>query len=293
MMNYEKLVIFPKVIVYKKILENVSDIFETVKHTESYTEKKHMFSPWKEWNANWSGMSTQIDGARDLVINSNDSDAVMQNKFFKNIYNVFDFVVKDFFSDYKEDKDWPTYLDLSNNQRLSQAGISLLKYGEPQDHQTLHDLAMNYHTDTNSFDIDSPGYKLAITVTMYLNDDYEGGEISFYDEKENRVYNYKPKAGDVTVFPSSSPYFHGVLPFNGSFRYLLRMFITYKVDASENWNNGLKLHGSKKWEDMEKKRLTQDYEDGKNIIYLKYNENDPDHPKFKTIYLDKDPVWVS
>jgi molybdopterin converting factor small subunit len=65
---------------------------------------------------------------------------------------------------------------------------------------------------------------------MYLNDDYEGGEIefrlfdglyhemktedsNFIDLKNNKTiegFNYKPKAGDIVIFPSDIPYYHGI-----------------------------------------------------------------------------------
>jgi hypothetical protein len=49
-----------------------------------------------------------------------------------------------------------------------------------------------------------PTYVATISVVVYLNDDYEGGELWFprFDLK------YKPKAGDVVVFPSTYIYEH-------------------------------------------------------------------------------------
>jgi hypothetical protein len=69
---------------------------------------------------------------------------------------------------------------------------------------------------------------LRYSLVMYLNDDYEGGEISFKmsDYEDNDMleiidFNYetaknknqidfgvKPSAGSVIIFPSSAPYYH-------------------------------------------------------------------------------------
>lgn len=294
-MNYNKKVIFPKVVVYKNLLKDVQEIFEIIQESESFTKKVHMFSPWEEWNANWAGMSSQINGARKASFLEIDDNAEKQKKFLNNVYEAFDFVVKDFFDDYGKDTDWPYYikdLDVFNSELWSEAGISLLKYGKPLPPQTVSDMAMNYHTDTNQSDLESPGDKLAVTVTMYLNDNYDNGEISFYNSIDNKVYNYKPQAGDVTVFPSAAPYFHGVLPFEGSFRYLLRMFMKYKVNASDEWIKKLNQYGEDEFNKIEKERLQKSYLNGDHLIYINYDKNNPPHPKFKTIYVTEPPVWI-
>lgn len=43
-----------------------------------------------------------------------------------------------------------------------------------------------------------------ISTVMYLNDDYEGGELLF----KNQNAEYKPKKGDVIYFPSTWSYIH-------------------------------------------------------------------------------------
>jgi hypothetical protein len=69
---------------------------------------------------------------------------------------------------------------------------------------------------------------LRYSLVMYLNDDYEGGEISFkmseyedhnmleitdldYEVAKNKSqidFGVKPSAGSVIIFPSSAPYYH-------------------------------------------------------------------------------------
>jgi predicted 2-oxoglutarate/Fe(II)-dependent dioxygenase YbiX len=49
-----------------------------------------------------------------------------------------------------------------------------------------------------------PTYVTTVSIVVYLNDDYEGGEIWFprFD------LTHKPKAGDIVVFPSTYIYEH-------------------------------------------------------------------------------------
>lgn len=78
------------------------------------------------------------------------------------------------------------------------------------------------------FDQQEGDERLKVSFVMYLNDDYEGGEISFtiaspggilkearppadfdYAKKdENYTFAIKPKAGSIIVFPPSPPYHH-------------------------------------------------------------------------------------
>lgn len=58
------------------------------------------------------------------------------------------------------------------------------------------------------------GHPLAhMTSLIYLNDDYDGGEIFFPEQNTS----YKPNAGSLVIFPGN--YFHGVLECTGNFRH--------------------------------------------------------------------------
>lgn len=56
-----------------------------------------------------------------------------------------------------------------------------------------------------------------LSVLLYLNDDYEGGEIEF----KHSGIKFKPKAGSVLFFPSNFLYVHEVYPVTKGPRYAL------------------------------------------------------------------------
>lgn len=78
------------------------------------------------------------------------------------------------------------------------------------------------------FDQQEGDERLKVSFVMYLNDDYEGGEISFTiaspdgilkqaspesdfakaEKNKNYTFAVKPKAGSIIVFPPSPPYHH-------------------------------------------------------------------------------------
>lgn len=63
---------------------------------------------------------------------------------------------------------------------------------------------------------DGPHYSCRVSAVIYINDDYEGGDIQF-PRLDN--YTYKPKAGDIAVFPSNFVYEHASLEMKGGVKY--------------------------------------------------------------------------
>lgn len=66
------------------------------------------------------------------------------------------------------------------------------------------------------FDGQDGNKDLAFSLVAYVNDDYEGGEISF----PNHNITIKPKAGSLIMFPSQEPYIHEVKPIISGTRYM-------------------------------------------------------------------------
>lgn len=61
-----------------------------------------------------------------------------------------------------------------------------------------------------------PAYNCTVSAVVYINDDYEGGDLKF-PRLDNIVY--KPKAGDIAVFPSNYIYEHASLPMESGTKY--------------------------------------------------------------------------
>ncbi len=61
----------------------------------------------------------------------------------------------------------------------------------------------------------------SISVLIYLNDDYEGGEIEFVNFNEK----IKPKAGTVILFPSNYAYRHIAHPVVSGTKYVITTFL--------------------------------------------------------------------
>lgn len=74
--------------------------------------------------------------------------------------------------------------------------FNFVKYSSPGQHFRIH-------ADHG------PAYNCTVSAVIYLNDNYEGGELKF-PRLDNLVY--KPKAGDIALFPSNYIYEHSSEP---------------------------------------------------------------------------------
>lgn len=90
----------------------------------------------------------------------------------------------------------------ANNIKSREKTIHLLKYGV-SGHLPAHQ--------------DQGISSRVLSSVMYLNDDYEGGEIEFV----NSEVKIKPKAGSIIFFPSNFLYVHEVHPITSGFRYAM------------------------------------------------------------------------
>jgi hypothetical protein len=182
-----------KVYYYTNVIEDPAKLVEAI--------DKDNKDPWGEWMA-CSGQH-YVYGT-DKTIYTPETNDEKNNYIYNTIKEAFDVVAKDYavaqgITD--EPKLFPMYP---------------IKRYEPGTFMGAH------------FDQQEGDERLKVSFVMYLNDDYEGGEISFtisspdgilqqagptpdFAEAErtgNYTFAVKPKAGSIIVFPPSPPYHH-------------------------------------------------------------------------------------
>ena len=123
---------------------------------------------------------------------------------------------------------------------------------------------MMHHTDFQREMEYAPGNKFAVTAVFYLNDNYEGGEVEyrFVDGKDlkNIVadYSYKPSAGDIAVFLSGHPHYHGVKAVTKGEKYIIRTYWRYFQDAHPRWTELKEKYGEEVCTQMQKDKHKYD-----------------------------------
>lgn len=118
---------------------------------------------------------------------------------------------------------------------------------------------MCYHTDFQEERREDPGLKFGTTALFYLNDNYDGGEISIIelsDNKEDLIsrIEYKPGAGDLVVFPSGHPFYHSPMIARNGIKYLIRTYWKYEYEGSEAWHLEKSQHTEDEWKEVLRQR---------------------------------------
>lgn len=234
-----------KVEIYKNLLPEASEFAKYLKQSESENSGKYFLKKWDQWS---------IFGTYTQEKNDNDNDYEYGEQYDKEKY-----ICNSISEAYAKAIDH--YIKKYNIVLPDGAGLmssSFSKYDtSPPD---IDDgLAMAYHTDYVEIEKDMPGPKFFLTCTTYLNDDYDGGDIIFYIDGDDRVYPYKPKAGDICVFPSGDSYFHAVKAITSGEKFFVRNFIYYIYDGSKSWLEDQKRYGAYRWSKMEEARIEKDY----------------------------------
>jgi len=226
---FEKLRVAPQIVVYKNLLKNSDELIALI---EDKDKKNSLWPNWEPWYDQGENIN-QLFSRSEFEPADNPEKAML-----KYISEVYDFIQKDYMDEYSGDKGvWPDYISQWSKvyDKLDPIHINIYKYSDEHfSKKNKKGLMLEYHVDEMPEVNESPWHQIA-TITFYLNDNYEGGEICFYSEAENKAYKYKPKKGDVTVFPSGAPFYHAVENFSGADRYFMRIFIPYSTEGDKEF----------------------------------------------------------
>ena len=216
-MNRE--VLEEKVYYYPDGVKNFAQLMNTIDEVDKI-ESKNGSSLWLDWTASDDkefiyGVTKSFD--LNQIKNLEEPLKSKMVFIYETIMSSFDDVCRDYalaMGDLDEPRLFPVF-----NIKKYQAGIG-----------------MGSHYDQLDGD-----KTLRYSLVMYLNDDFEGGEISFllspyedvnsvpspsldYDvavANNESLFGIKPKAGSIIIFPSSAPYYHTAHIVKTGFKYMV------------------------------------------------------------------------
>jgi len=252
MSKLEYVEIYPKVDVYRNVLKNPEQMYNVMNESEKTSEGKYFLKTWDPW-AHF-GTYTQKKDIREITPEQMSEEMFIKEKaFVDEVEDAYNKVILDYVERHG--------INLPDGWRFS--GCSYSKY-KPSLDLMNNNMTMQYHTDHITSQKDMPGDKFFITCTMYINDDYDGGDIEFFID--DQLINHKPVAGDILVFPSTEPYYHGVKTIHKNEKFFVRNFVMIPFDGTKEWLNNQKVFGAYKWAQMEAERIK--HEDPRNMRYL-------------------------
>lgn len=274
----------PMVRVYKNLLPSIDRIHEVLIDSEQRPELYKRFGDWRRWNDLGTQVPAGLGGynksnvGQDAVASwggPEDTDLHKEEiSLLAEMYDAYFISLKH----YSESHNLPTHLEMFPD------GPAFYKYDHSLPAPTPYtpEFHMNYHTDFAFSLKDNPGKKSITTTTMYLNDNYLGGEVVYNIEpriarpyyKRSEQFSkdeayisgravYTPEKGDVVIFPAGNPdylseehgyYFHCVNRVWNGDKYFVSFFNSYIYHGSQEWQEGIEEFGEELWTWLERKR---------------------------------------
>ena len=179
--------VFDKIVYYKNLFTDNFNIVDLIEEDELSATSK--ITKWNSWGP------------------SDNKVVYGKQKFINNVFNEFNVSRFDSFI-INTIKDAVIKCSQEYSERYSLdigklTPLSISKYFEGK--------GMGPHIDSYS---DSP--KEVLSIVLYLNNNYEGGELYF----KNQNIKIKPEAGSLIAFPSVDPYFHESMPVLSGIKYI-------------------------------------------------------------------------
>jgi predicted 2-oxoglutarate/Fe(II)-dependent dioxygenase YbiX len=189
--------IFPSIFVYERIFQNPKMVIDSL---EKAIDENVLL--------NWIYASTgdnKSDGSLKNTYRSNKTISVPND-----INTIDGFENLDTFIFNQLTKLTGEYSDSFGLGEMRDEGYSVLKYDEGTEYKQHFDCGGEHKDRVTS-------------MLLYLNDDYEGGELEF----PFFGIKYKPSAGDVIFFPSSYAFAHIAHPVTNGTKYALVTWLAY------------------------------------------------------------------
>jgi hypothetical protein len=152
---------------------------------------------------------------------------------------------------------------ITDQKRLSKESVSILKLA----HQKILEIAKNFYDVDLQFGSiyeglairkwptgssmgehidDFASFHYNIASLIYINDNYEGGEIKFVDHD----LTIKPKSGTLILFPGNKYYSHEVLEVRSGERYTSSFWFKFARSSFVGMGRGLGMKSLEDWKNI-------------------------------------------
>jgi hypothetical protein len=188
--------LFPGIWVYRDVIKKELNLIERV---EDFIKKNNL-----EWQEAFVGYKERMPEYRDCVDfkikKLPDQPRPVIDDIWQDVYDAQVLAVDD-------------YCKMYNIEMKYWEAMNFIKYGPGQHFQEHADHGFSYVCTLSS--------------VAYINDDYEEGGLSF----GKLGIEFKPKAGDLYLFPSTYLFSHRALPVKSGIKYSIVTMLDYNQNA--------------------------------------------------------------
>lgn len=192
-------VLHPDIWYWRNVISYPDELVDFINKIDEEPLSNNAISPWTAWTA--SNDESMVYGATKNVSVQNVKLGSENEKVDQRTLYIFNSLSMAF--------------EMCSDRYLEGHGLDKSKYKLGIDNIPVKKwqvgASMGPHADGYDGNAD-----LAFSMVEYLNDDYEGGEISF----PNHNITIKPEKGSLIMFPSQDPFVHEVKPIISGDRYM-------------------------------------------------------------------------
>jgi hypothetical protein len=315
-MQLEPLDLGSGVLLFKNVLKDPKKVYDFILDSKTNNDPFFGQKHWHDWQP-WGNYAKAYPASNNEWKTSQDFGAELQRECLNIFFNILKIYKEKYldhtwFEERNYDKDIPTSyeeLELRTSNGNSNHTIADLVVFETNKN-VVDDWQMNIHQDTTFWWGESPSHMFNFNI--YVNDDYEGGEITFFDSKKAEKVEYKDsysgkpaiawvvddystykmQAGDGLIFPVDV--YHGVLPIkNGGEKYYVRQFLSSNANESKINKERSRFNSDSEFDEyfqeedkkFKKGRITPKIFESLDVIDL-------DHPKYEGHTDTKVPLII-
>jgi hypothetical protein len=185
------------IVIYRNLLSNPQEMLQYILDAEAISkvckfERALVVNPngieKDEWRTNEVLHLLRLDRLNEEV--KKDEGVLALGDVYTQVHNMFEQCLSDYL----------VRFNFSIKESYDQ-GYQILRYANGGEYKR--------HMD------DGPKTPRRVSGLMYLNGDYEGGELEF----PYLNFTYKPYGGDLLLFPSGVPYMHAAKPVTSGTKY--------------------------------------------------------------------------
>lgn len=194
-MTTDPIVYAGKIYYYKNVIDDPSFVVDQIEQMNSSLSTSDPISPWAPWvavDSEGSYVFGDIKQTRESNLATGSSESV-------SVYNSLKLALTLAGKDYAQKQ---------GIEYIEPRALSISKY-KTGAHMGAH--------------VDDYGDKTTVplmSAVLYLNDNYEGGELSFPDQE----VVIKPTPGSIVIFPSVEPFYHQSMPILSGNKYMVPAF---------------------------------------------------------------------
>lgn len=184
--NFEPTIYADKIFYYEGVLFHPDQVLLALEESDKILKDSDAISRWKPWIRYEEEEDSSGDFIRKNEKNIGETKTTNPKKYATSSQQV-----QMIFGQIKNSLTFTTdhYIASLGLEPSKMSMISISRYDTGSE--------LELHTDTYL-------NKSYISAVLYLNDDYEGGEL-YFPEQDIRI---KPSAGSIVVFPSTDPFSH-------------------------------------------------------------------------------------